>query len=80
MSLKTTVTQLLREFWLPLVLGAGWTFYDAYANPEHRTAARIIPIFSASFFLLSWLSGQVVRVRRQARVEGGLMMWRPGLM
>jgi hypothetical protein len=70
--MRATVSQLIKEFWLPFTLAILWTTFDSFENANHRTVATIVPIFSASFFLFSWLSGQVVRVRRQARVEGGL--------
>lgn len=64
-----TARQLLQEFWLPLLLAAAWT---AYTERSGFGFSSIIRTFSPAFFLCSWLTGQVVRVSRQARTESGL--------
>jgi hypothetical protein len=67
-----TFKQILREFWIPFVLAALWTGYNIYAAPAGWGVAGVISTFGPAFFLASWGTGQVVRVRRQARTERGL--------
>lgn len=62
--------QLLKEFWLPLVVAGSWTAYAAW--PVKESWATVVGIFSASFFFTSFLVGQVNRVAKQMRVESGL--------
>ena len=65
--------QLLKEFWLPLILGVAWTFYNVSDKPpESWTAKELINIFGPTFFFASWLVAQWYRVRKQQRVESGL--------
>jgi hypothetical protein len=65
--------QLLKEFWLPLILGVAWTLYNvADKPPESWTAKELINIFGPTFFFASWLVAQWYRVRKQQRVESGL--------
>jgi hypothetical protein len=67
-----TIKRLFKEFWLPFLVAAAWTTYSLYSTSRQVTLARVIEIFAPAFFLLSWLSGQIVRVRKQAAVEGSL--------
>ena len=67
-----TFKQLVREFWIPFLLAVAWTAFNIYATPQDRNLAGAIKIFGASFFLISWATGQFVRVSRQARTEKGL--------
>lgn len=68
--LMSTVTQLAKEFWLPLLFASAWTLYSRFSTPS-STTADLITAFSASFFFLSWLTGQYFRVRKQVRVDQG---------
>lgn len=67
-----TIFQLIKEFWVPFIVACGWVAYDLYTNVSHRNLTAAIPIFGGTFFLCSWLTGNIVRVRRQARVEDKL--------
>lgn len=62
----------MKEFWLPFCLALGWTAYSARSDSDYRLVAKLVPTFSTAFFLCAWLTGNVVRVRRQAKVEGGI--------
>lgn len=72
--------QLLREFWLPLLLGAGWTAFNFYDKPLSQWSTRtILNAFGPTFFFMSWLVAQWYRVRKQQRVEEGLDTLHAGL-
>ena len=67
------IRQLLKEFWLPLILGAAWTFFNLIDNPIDKwTAKGTINIFGPTFFFMSWLVAQWYRVKKQQKVEDGL--------
>jgi hypothetical protein len=65
--------QLLKEFWLPLLLGIGWTTYNVLDKPAIDWNVRnVLNIFGPTFFFMSWLVAQWYRVRKQQSVEEGL--------
>lgn len=67
------ILQLLREFWLPLLLGIAWTAFNLVDNPRATWSVReFLNIFGPTFFFMSWLVAQWYRVRKQQRVEEGL--------
>jgi hypothetical protein len=70
--MKTTFVRIVREFWLPFLLAISWTIYSGYVTPDKRNLSHMMPVFAGAFFLLSWMTGQVVRVKRQVHVEGKL--------
>lgn len=65
---RDVLKQLGREFWLPGSLASAWAIYGWFFEPNPTIAASITR-FSAAFFFLSWLSGQVFRVSKQTRTE-----------
>lgn len=69
---KKTGKQLLKEFWIPGLIAVGWTTY--VTSGEVVTFEKVLAAFGPSFFLASWLTGQVFRVRKQAGVESGLLV------
>jgi hypothetical protein len=65
--------QLLREFWLPLLLGIAWTVFNFVDRPITLwTVREILNVFGPTFFFISWLVAQWYRVKKQQRVEHGL--------
>jgi hypothetical protein len=65
--------QLLKEFWLPLILGLLWTIYNIADTPIAEWSAKnFLNIFGPTFFFMSWLVAQWYRVRKQQKVEAGL--------
>lgn len=65
--------QLLREFWVPLLLGATWTAFNVRDRPGDNWNARtVLNVFGPTFFFMSWLVAQWYRVRKQQRVEEGI--------
>jgi hypothetical protein len=63
--------QILREFWLPLTLSIAWVLFNIYGqtNSSEWNIQRIVNVFGATFFLLSWMTGQFFRVKKQTKVE-----------
>ncbi len=69
-----TLLQLLREFWLPLLLGIAWTIFNFIDRPLSRwTVREVLNVFGPTFFFISWLVAQWYRVKKQQRVERGLI-------
>lgn len=64
---KSTVQQLVKEFRIPLVVATAWTTYAVW-GPDVSFKGTI-STFGTSFFLASWMTGQIFRVRKQAGVE-----------
>jgi hypothetical protein len=64
---KKTVLQLVKEFWIPFLVSVVWTTYAVW-GPD-VSVKDSISNFGSSFFLASWLTGQIFRVRKQAGVE-----------
>jgi hypothetical protein len=60
--------QILREFWLPFLIGLAWTYYRVSPG-QSDLLAGIIANFAAAFFLASWALGHVLRIKRQHTVE-----------
>jgi hypothetical protein len=64
-----TGKRLLKEFWLPMVLALAWTSYNRYTSANPWSLKDGVNVFAPTFFLVSWIVGQVFRVRKQAAVE-----------
>jgi hypothetical protein len=65
--------QLLREFWLPLVLGMAWTVFNFVGRPRSEWNVRVVlNVLGPTFFFMSWLVAQWYRVRKQQHVESEL--------
>ncbi|WP_207285146.1 hypothetical protein [Pseudomonas sp. FW300-N2A2] len=67
---KRTFKQLLKEFWIPGLIAGGWTTYVLWGG--NITVETVLAELVPSFFLVSWLTGQIFRVRKQAGVESSL--------
>lgn len=66
--------QLLKEFWAPILIGIGWTAYNLAEQPISQWSFRsFVNIFGPTFFFVSWLVSQWYRVRKQQKVEDGLV-------
>lgn len=63
--------QIVKEFWLPLVLSILWVIYNIYGgnNEGQWSIQRVVNLFGTTFFLLSWLTGQYHRIKKQTKVE-----------
>jgi hypothetical protein len=67
-----TLKQLIREFWLPLLLAGTWTAYALFTDPLPIDLKSFVKTFGPAFFLVSWATGQFIRVSKQARVDTNL--------
>lgn len=66
--------QLFREFWLPLCVSIIWAFVGYFsAGHDLPTWFVFVKDLSASFFLVSWATGQYFRVKKQSQVETHLV-------
>ncbi len=62
--------QVVREFWLPLAIAGAWTAYSLWHKPFTVRAA--VNVLGPAFFLVSWMTGQVFRIKKQESVQSGL--------
>lgn len=69
LALMPIARSLLREFWLPAVVATAWTLYSAYTAGPVWGLKEYVNVFGPSFFLVSWATGQVFRVKKQEDVE-----------
>lgn len=72
-SKRKILTQLFREFWIPIALTILWTAYGLYSRPlaEWFTVTTINTAI-VTFFSLSFFSAQWNRVKKQVEVKQGL--------
>jgi uncharacterized membrane protein YciS (DUF1049 family) len=63
------IIQLLREFLIPLVLSIAWVILNFLQSNGQWTLLTAINVFGPTFFLLSWMIGQIFRVKKQIGVE-----------
>jgi len=65
------VKKIATEFWLPLTLSILWVLYNVYGGIETETwdLSKTVNVFGPTFFLLSWLTGQFYRIKKQTKVE-----------
>jgi len=72
--------QLLKEFWLPLLLGVAWTLFNVIDRPPSSWKIKeIVNIFGPTFFFISWLVAQWYRVKKQQKIENDLTGIQDGL-
>jgi uncharacterized protein YoxC len=64
--------RLVHEFWVPFLVASCWTLYRYHVSIEGDVISTVVAAFAAAFFLASWATGQVVRVKRQQAVEDTL--------
>lgn len=61
--------QIVREFWIAFVAALGWTAFNLGARFMHWSVTGAITHFASAFFLVSYFTGNIIRIRKQARVE-----------
>lgn len=71
--MKKIIAQLIKEFWIPLVIALSWTAYGLLGKPytEWVTSDTVNAAF-VTFFGLGFWFGQWNRVKKQLRVDEGL--------
>jgi hypothetical protein len=72
--MKKTLTQIAREFWIPMLGAALWAAYEycCAGTSADRSLSGLIKAFGASFFFISWLLAQWFRIQKQQKVDGHL--------
>ncbi len=63
------IIQIIKEFWIPFLISATWTIYIGWSNGFKLEIDKIISSFASSFFLASWMLGQVFRIAKQIKTE-----------
>jgi hypothetical protein len=63
--------QLLKEFWIPLVVSVVWASIGLVWTTTSPWVAAVKD-GAACFFLVSWATGQYFRVKKQTHVENRL--------
>lgn len=63
--------QLFKEFWFPALIAALWAALGLVWKGSSPMIAAVKDA-AASFFLVSWATGQYFRVKKQSQVEGHL--------
>jgi hypothetical protein len=58
--------QIFREFSLPFIIAIAWT---GYVVGFHGKLTEYVSNFAGSFFLTSWATGQINRIRREQHVK-----------
>ncbi|AVI52191.1 hypothetical protein C5O00_13915 [Pukyongia salina] len=62
--------QIIKEFWIQSLISILWGIYRVYFSEEEDNKFTVfISNFSAALFLLSWMFGQFVRVKKQQKIE-----------
>lgn len=61
--------QLAREFIIPFVLSLSWVAFNVLGSSEDWDIRRTINVFGPTFFLSSWMIGQIYRVKKQLNIE-----------
>jgi hypothetical protein len=65
--------RIVFEFWMAFVLALGWAIFRAWPfQSELSWLGTFVANFGAAFFFVSYFTGQFVRIKRQATVEGTL--------
>jgi hypothetical protein len=69
---REVLRRLAKEFWAPTLVAAVWTAYNIVQKGPGWTITSVINIFGPSFFLVSWATGQVFRIKKQSQLENNL--------
>lgn len=62
------IKQLLREFWIPIIISIAWTVADS----KGKNATELLQVGIVHFFAAGWAFSQWNRVAKQKKVEGDL--------
>lgn len=65
-----TTKQLFKEFWVQILISIFWGIYKVHISDKKDDELSVfITNFSASLFLLSWMFGQVIRIKKQQKID-----------
>ncbi len=70
---REILSRLVKEFWVPALAAAIWTGYSIAQVGSGWTLTSVINILAPSFFLVSWATAQVFRIKKQTQVEKNLV-------
>jgi hypothetical protein len=73
-----TFRQILREFWIPLVIAMGWGLYRVFSSNADWLSV-FVANFAGAFFFTSWCASHFMRVRRQHATEDSFRQLERGL-
>jgi hypothetical protein len=65
-----TFKQIFKEFWIQTALSLIWASYKVHIAPVSESTISVFATnFSAAIFLVSWMFGQVIRIKKQHKIE-----------
>jgi hypothetical protein len=65
---KRVLQQLIYDFWPQAIISILWAGYRSYLAKEDNFSVFVTNFFPA-FFLTSWMYGQVIRIKKQQKLE-----------
>lgn len=69
----TVAKQLLKEFWIPGAIALTWSALNFMAlGQSERSFLKFVNVAGPTFFLVSWMTSQYFRVRKQEQVSSVL--------
>jgi hypothetical protein len=63
--------QIIKEYWISFVLSIVWLIFNI-CNSETREEwdlKKIVNLIGPTFFLISWMTGQFFRIKKQTKIE-----------
>jgi hypothetical protein len=71
--MKKLLTQIIKEFWIQLIISSLWAIYKVRNDlTGQNEIITFITNFGASLFLTSWFIGQILRIKKQQKIESYL--------
>ena len=69
-----TFRQVLKEFWIQVVISCVWALYNVQnLSSDKNLCLEFVKQFGVSFFLASWFLGQIIRIKKQHKIEGSFV-------
>jgi len=69
---REVLKRLGKEYWAAALVAALWTACSSWPSRSDLKLVSVVNVFVASFFLVSWATGQVFRVMKQTQLERNL--------
>jgi len=68
--MKKVFIQVIKEFWIQFVISIFWgLFRIEWTFSQQDSIINFIGNFGAAFFLTSWFLGQILRIKKQQKIE-----------
>jgi hypothetical protein len=61
-----TLKQYGREFFLAATIATAWTAYSFMSGDKPLTVVQAVNIFGPTFFIVAWMTGNFVRIKKQS--------------